>query len=182
MRAAIGIRSQPLKHPQSTRVDQVGRRLLPAAYWPRTFVAGLWASLFMLIVAITARNLAIAPHLSFQDGLGSRLGLASSIVRAIAGTIWHLLNGGIFALMLAKAFRLLRVTSYRSGAGLGFVLFYGVSMTMGTLPQLDLWSAPGLPTVGPFGAFGGLPTFYLLLLLHVGFGTAVGWAASTAES
>ncbi len=132
----------------------------------RTFQVGVIAATFMSILAQISIWMSI-PFFSFELFLGALItGQKSGSFTWLIGFAWHLLNGGIFALIYRAIFRAIG----RGGAGFGSLLGLGQWFVAGML----------LPLVTRSHGFAwsswGAATFVGTLILHLSFGATVGLA------
>jgi uncharacterized protein YhhL (DUF1145 family) len=105
--------------------------------------------------------------LDLELWLGSVITGTFSTRTLVLGTLWHLLNGGVFGLLYAFAFRALRRSSVFLGVCLGIVHWLFGGLLLGILGVIHPFPRSAYITVDNMIGF---------LVLHMIYGAIVGGA------
>lgn len=155
------------------RAARSGRSPAPLGLFGVAFGAGVVGSLAMTILMALVRGFRLSA-LNFEMVLGTLLNGTPGPGAWSLGWIWHLVNGGVFALLYAAAFR--ATGRWGAGAGAVFGIFHWViaGIVLGLLPMFH----PLIPAVmAPPGYFAldlGAGAFIILLAEHLIYGAIVG--------
>ena len=149
-------------------------------YFSTAFLAGLLGALAIAIVMAIYRATG-RPIVHLELALGYLLTGKTGFGSWLLGFLWHLLNGGIFALIYAAGFLVLRRAGPALGVAFGVVHWCIAGYLLGIFP---VWRLPPFfqiaPWTGQGGWYGGLSTL-IVFLLHLLFGFIVGSFCGTAR-
>lgn len=106
--------------------------------------------------------------------LGSLITGSTGFGTVILGFAWHLLNGGIFALIYASSFRSLRMSRTKSGTSLGAIHWVAAGIALGVVRLMHPLMPAVLMPPGYFAFNHNFFTVVSVLALHLIYGAIVG--------
>lgn len=145
----------------------------------RAFGAGVFGALVMSVLMAGLRAAGYS-SVNLELALGMFLTGRAGVEAWSAGLIWHLLNGGLFALIYAFGFSILRKAGAAIGAFFGFIQWAVVGYLLSIFP---IWKVPTFFQIVPWTSRGpvssGGTTILSIFALHVLFGLIVGAACAS---
>jgi hypothetical protein len=140
----------------------------------RIFFFGVLGALLMSVFMAILRQVGISP-MSLEMILGTLLLGEVSRKAFFFGFLWHLLNGGVFALIYLAGFN--RLNRWGSKVGLAFGILHW--FIAGIVLSLLIAFRGALPDrVAPASAFGMGTSFSFFLLFHLLYGYGIGAVSS----
>jgi hypothetical protein len=149
-------------------------REIPRVSGPTAFLTGVAGALLMSLLMALGVWMQWSPF-ALEELLG---GVFASRERPGAvyafGLVWHLINGGLFALAYAATFRRLGRAGARVGLALAVIHWIVAAVLVNVMLGLHPWTqGPLRRSAGPAAPFGGM-TIWGALLLHLAYGATVG--------
>ena len=144
---------------------------------PDQYATGFWAgilgALVMTLLVGLARVLGLT-SLNLEMTLGSLLTQTPTAGAWWLGFVWHLLNGGIFALAYVWGFGKIKRSGAKIGIEFGLIHWIAAGVFLGLLPELHPLIPDQMPAPGWFASNLGIFEMVTLLLLHCVYGAIVG--------
>lgn len=125
------------------------------------FVAGVLSALFMSLLEWLGISMHQAPY-SLEVLLGSVITDSFTWTSWFVGFAWHLLNGGLFALVYAAIFKYIKHSGPSTGALIGIAHWGAAALLL-----------KGLSAIHPLTST--VTTIIGSLLLHLAYGAVLGW-------
>jgi len=190
VRFSIGVRRNGVKPPSALDEAFAAWRLLPERpeglfmelkTRPRlahgSYLSALWAGIvgaFILTIGgVIGRSLGLV-EMNPEMGLGSMITSTVGPGVWLFGFFWHLVNGAIFGLVYAVAFRTFGNSGLKPGLLAGAVHYVAAGVFLGVVPVLHPFIPEQAPAPGWFALNTNFWTFSAVLLAHLVFGSIVG--------
>lgn len=141
-----------------------------------SFGVGVLGAAAMSLLMALARGMGLT-QMNLEMMLGTMLASPSGGTRFL-GFVWHLINGGIFALIYAAGFKALGRASASLGLGFGTIHWVVAGVFMGMVPLMHPMIPEMMAPPGYFGVNGGAFDFVAELMLHWVYGGIVGYGCS----
>lgn len=137
------------------------------------FGAGVMGAFLMSVIMGLARAMNWS-EMNFEMSLGSMVTSNFTGGAWTLGFFWHLLNGGIFALIYNFAFQRTGIPDARRGAFFGLVHWIFAGIYLGLLPAVHPMIPEQMASPGFFGVGMGFGNVLFNIALHLMYGSIVG--------
>jgi len=137
------------------------------------FGAGIVGAVTMTILMVIARAMGLTT-MNLEMMLGSMITSTFGTGTWVLGFAWHVINGGVFALIYAAGFKQYGKANVTLGAAFGFVHWIVAGIFMGLLPAMHPLIPVALSAPGYFAASTGVFNFFAELVMHLIYGGIVG--------
>ena len=156
-----------------TRGQIDGEREVLVGRYPVAFLSGVIGAIVVTGVMLLGRALGIN-HMSIEMLLGTLVTGRSDYGSWLVGFLWHLVNGGVFALFYAGIFQWLGRYGSTLGMEIGVVHWLASGLLIGLTAAVNPFVPSLLASPGFYAANYGPGSVLVLFVAHLAFGAVVG--------